>query len=116
MSISKRVENRDERLLGRAAAINNIGNIYSDLGKPDEALKFLEKALEIDRRIGYEQGIAIDLGNIGAIYSDLGKPDEALKFLKEALEIFRCIGAQPQIDLTLKNIGMIEEEKKKRTQ
>ena len=70
--------------------------------------------MEIDRRIGHEQGIANQLGNIGLIYRGLGKPDEALKYLKEALEIFKRIGSQPQIEMTLKNIEIIEEEKKER--
>ena len=72
MSVSKRVKDKDERLQGRSAALVNIGLIYSDLGKSDEALEYLNKALEIDRRIGYKRGIANALGNIGNIYSGLG--------------------------------------------
>jgi len=107
LSISKKVKDKDERLLGRSAALGGIGLIYSDLGKPDEALKYLEEALEIDRRIGYEQGIASSLNNIGLIYSDLGKPDEALKYHKEALEIDRRIGYEQGIARDLGNIGLI---------
>ena len=87
LNLSGKVNDKDESLRGKSTALGNIGLIYIDLGKPDEALKYLKDALAIDRKIGYEQGIANDLGNIGVIYSDLGKPDEALKYLKDALAI-----------------------------
>jgi tetratricopeptide (TPR) repeat protein len=92
LNLSGKVEEKDERLSGESAALGNIGLIYSSLGKPEEALKYHRDALAIDRKIGYEQGIASDLGNIGLIYSDLGKPEEALKYHQEALAIDRKIG------------------------
>ncbi len=114
--LSKRVKDKKEKLQGRSAAVGNIGLIYSDLGKPDEALNYLKEALEIHRKIGYEQGIANQLGNIGLIYHDVGKPDEALNYLKEALEIFKRIRAQPQIEMTVRNIRTVEEKSKRRAQ
>jgi len=38
LKLTEAVENSDEQLKGRAAALGNIGLIYSDQGKPDEAL------------------------------------------------------------------------------
>lgn len=113
LNISERVKDKAERLRGRSAALGNLGLIYSDLGRPDEALKYHREALEIDREIGYQQGIASDLGNIGVIYRGLGKSEEALKHHKDALEIFKRIGAQREIEIALENIRDIEEEKRR---
>ena len=105
--ISRKVNIENERLMGESVALGNIGLIYRNLGKPEEALKYLNNALEIDRKIGYEQGIANQLGNIGLIYSDLGKPEEALKYFNDALEIHRKIGYEQGIANQLGNIGLI---------
>jgi tetratricopeptide (TPR) repeat protein len=59
------------------------------MGRPDEALKYLNEALVIDREIGHKQGEAINLGNIGIIYQTMGRLDEALKYLNETLEYWR---------------------------
>jgi tetratricopeptide (TPR) repeat protein len=107
LNLSGKVNDKDESLRGKSTALGNIGLIYSDLGKPDEALKYHQDALAIDRKIGYEQGIANQLGNIGLIYSSLGKPDEALKYLKDALAIHRKIGYEQDIASALGNIGLI---------
>jgi len=116
LKIAKKVKDEGERLKGKSTALGNIGLIYAGLGKPEEALRHHNEALEIDRKIGYEQGVASDLGNIGNIYRGLGKPEEALRHYNEALEIFKRIGSQPQIEIVLKNIEIIEEEKRKKAQ
>ena len=72
-----------------------------------------KESLAIDRKIGYEQGIATHLGNIGVIYSALGKPQEALKYLKDALAIFDRIQAQPQKHMVSNWIKAIENQKDK---
>ncbi len=105
--LSKEVSDNDERLRGKSAALGNIGLIYRALGEPDKALKHLIEALEIFRKIGYEQGIATQLGNIGIIYSALGEQDKALKHLNESLEIDRKIGYEQGIASDLGNIGNI---------
>jgi len=116
LKIAKKVKDEGERLKGKSTALGNIGLIYAGLGKPEEALRHHNEALEIDRKIGYEQGVASDLGNIGLIYAGLGKPEEALRHFNEALEIFKRIGSQPQIEIVLKNIEILEEEKRKKAQ
>lgn len=107
LKLSGKVNDKDESLRGKSAAFGNIGLIYSNLGKPDEALKYIKDALAIYRKIGYEQGIAICFSNIGLIYSKLGKIDEALKYLKNALAIHKKIGYEKGIANQLFNIGLI---------
>src|SRR5690606_22123349 len=74
---------KNEMLAAKANASGGMGLIYSDKGDLDQALKYLQEALKIDKEIGYRQGEANQLGNIGLIYSDKGDLDQALKYLQE---------------------------------
>ena len=67
--------------------MGNIGIIYHNEGDYDQALKYYQEVLIIEKRLGYRQGEANALGNIGLIYIDNGNLDQALKFLKKALVI-----------------------------
>jgi tetratricopeptide (TPR) repeat protein len=106
LNIFKRAENKIARLPAKSVALGNIGNIYHNLGKPDEALEYYQQALEINKKLGYEQGIAHNLSNIGTVYNELGKHEEALKFQEEALEINRKIEDEPGLANSLNNMGV----------
>lgn len=107
LNIFKRAENKIARFPAKSIALGNIGNIYHNLGKPDEALEYYQQALEINKKLGYEEGIAHNLSNTGTVYNDLGKHDEALKFQEEALEINQKIEDEPGIANSLNNIGVV---------
>ena len=107
LNILKRAENKIAKLPAKSTALGNIGNIYHNLGKPDEALEYYQQALEINRKLGYEQGVAHSLNNIGTLYNELGKYDEALKYQEEALEISKKFKDEQAIANSLTNIGII---------
>ena len=107
LNILKRAENKITKLPAKSAALGNIGNIYHNLGKPDEALEYYQQALEINRKLGYEQGTAHNLNNIGTLYNELGKYDEALKCQEEALEISKKFKDEQAMANSLTNIGII---------
>ena len=106
LNIFKRVENKIARLPAKSAALGNIGNIFHNLGKSHEALEYYQQALETNRKLGYEQGVAHNLNNIGTLYNELGEYDEALRCQKEALEINQKIEDEPGIANSLNNIGV----------
>lgn len=103
----KRAENKITKLPAKSTTLGNMGNIYHNLGKPDEALEYYQQALEINRKLGYEQGAAYNLNNIGTLYNELGKHNEALKCQEEALEISRKFKDEQAIANSLANIGTI---------
>lgn len=107
LNVLKRAENKISKLPAKSTAFANLGNIYHNLGKPDEALAYYQQALEINRKLGYEQGTAHNLNNLGTLYNELGKPDEALRYQEEALEIGRKFKDEQIIANTLSNIGII---------
>ena len=68
--------------------INNLGLLYADQGKLDEAEKMYQRALE-----GYEKALGPDhtstlntINNLGLLYADQGKLDEAEKMYQRALQ------------------------------
>src|SRR5665648_557389 len=106
LNIFKRVENKIARLPAKSAALGNIGNIFHNLGKSHEALEYYQQALETNRKLGYEQGVAHNLNNIGTLYNELGEYDEALRCQKEALEINKKIEDEEGIANVFNNIGL----------
>jgi len=102
---------KNEMLSAKSSALGNISLIYSAKGDLDQALKYLQDALKIDKEIGYRQGEANALGNIGLIYSDKGDLDQALKYHQEALKIEKDIGDRQGEAIDLGNIGLIYRDK-----
>ena len=96
---------------GEAGALGNIGLIYSDKGDLDNALKYHQQALVINKDIGYKQGEAGNLGNIGVIYRIKGDLDNALKYHQQALVISKDIGYKQGEAGNLDNIGLIYSDK-----
>ncbi|MEL7247356.1 MAG: tetratricopeptide repeat protein [Bacteroidota bacterium] len=66
--------NKVNTLIGLALAYTNtsapgnIGNVHLYQDDYEQALAYYQRALEVDRVIGYELGEAINLGNIGLTY------------------------------------------------
>jgi len=101
----------------RAAALNNLGNCLSDLGRREEALAATGEAVEIRRRLAADRpdaflpNLAMSLNNLGNRLSDLGRREEALAAAGGAVEIRRCLAADrpdaflPVLAASLNNLG-----------
>lgn len=64
---------------GNFATVVNYGNILSELGQPEQALRVYEKALVL------QPESALVLGNMANLYAQLGKRDNALELFRKAL-------------------------------
>ncbi|MQA88623.1 MAG: diguanylate cyclase [Gemmatimonas sp.] len=65
--------------------LNNIGNVYLELGDNREALNFFQRALDPLRAEGAERAVGIALGNVGRANTALGNHEEALTAYEESL-------------------------------
>ncbi|MGZ3862561.1 MAG: ATP-binding protein [Bacteroidia bacterium] len=74
---------------GRSSAYNTLGNIASDEGKLNDALKAYRLALKDKETINDKKGIATINSNIGIVCRTQGKFSEALKYYTTALTIRR---------------------------
>jgi hypothetical protein len=98
-----------------AAALSNLGNYYSDVGRPAEALSRAEEAVTVYREMAsdnpaYLPDLARALNNLGVHHSTLGRPAEALPPTLEAVTRFRELAADnpaflPNLAKTLNNLG-----------
>jgi len=102
-----------DTIFARSVSLGNMGIVYRIQGKLKEALQHHQQVLEIDREIGYKEGVASALGNMGLVYRTQGKLEKALNKFKEALEIFKTLGSSRNIEKITKIIKIVEEEIKK---
>ena len=79
----------------------NLGVIYSQLGRNEEAIGLLKKALETDYRK------AITYNNLGLIYADTGKAGEAESAYQKAIEI------EPELSYPYLNLSILYFQQKK---
>lgn len=67
---------------------NDLANVYSKLGRYEEAVELLECVLKSDlNKYGKNhKNVALRKSNLGFSYAELGRVDEAILVLKEALQ------------------------------
>ncbi|MDJ0877138.1 MAG: diguanylate cyclase [Halieaceae bacterium] len=70
-----------------SAVINNLGDLYDNLGQPERSLDFYLKALALDGT--QKGGLVVKSLNVGGQYLALGRYDEALRYYHQALAVNR---------------------------
>lgn len=91
---------------GVANILYNMGLLYMDVGRYEDALRKLEESLKVRKGI---YGKAKTLMLMGVIKNKLNKKDEALKHLKEAKEIFETLKV-PEKEEVEELINLIDAE------
>lgn len=72
----------------------NIGNVYSDAGNNELALKFYKLALQKSKEINFSIGESQTLNLIGIVTQYQGNYDEAIRYFEQALKINKRIKYQ----------------------
>jgi hypothetical protein len=70
--------------------------------RPVDAIASFEKALLIDRKLGFYKGIADDLLCMGQSYTKVGQDEKAVKCLKRSIKIFALIDQTKEVHETMK--------------
>src|SRR5262249_41996705 len=68
------------------------GIVRTGAGDLDAAQRSLSEGLEIQRRIGDEQGAGLSLGGLGQLAADCGALEEALGLYRQSLAAFQANG------------------------
>ena len=92
---------------GKAKILSELGTIFYHSGEFDTALKYHEKALELDEELGIKEGMATDLGDIGIVYQTKGELDKALEYFKKALKLDEELGIKEGMAAHIGNIGVV---------
>lgn len=91
-----------------ARALTNLGLVSQMRGELDRAEQRMTRAVDIDRRIGNQEGLARDLGNLALVPEARGDLARAEALTHEALEIARSIPGPRGEELvagSLSNLG-----------
>lgn len=84
----------------------NIGLLYARLEKPDLAMQFQEKAIELFKKVDFQEGVANSLTNIGRLHTVMDKPQKALTNYKEAYKIMEANSNERGMASALTNTGI----------
>ena len=90
---------------GAAANFNNLGQLYTNIGKYKDAITMHQRALEIYSQIENSLGKGITLDYLGNAYSSLGEPAKALSFHQQALAVYRYRQDKNGMVISLNNLG-----------
>jgi tetratricopeptide (TPR) repeat protein len=77
-------------LSGQAGVLNNLGAFAYWRGDWDEAVRYYERAGQLELRSGDAVNAAIASANVGEVLADQGRLDAAAVRLGEALRVFRA--------------------------
>lgn len=90
-------------------ALRSIAEIHHLLGKPEEALDYLQNALRLCRERNRFRAEAETLGEIGAVYLRIGRSDEARECFREALRLSQAAKSRRGEALALNGMGNYSE-------
>jgi tetratricopeptide (TPR) repeat protein len=96
--------------MGEGTLLNNLGKIYDDLGRQEEAHVCYEQVLHILREIGNRPGEATALHNLGFRYQQGGQYDLAQRHYEESLRLRKEMGDRGGEGITLDNLGGVYSE------
>ncbi len=74
------------------AVLNNLADVYRDLGEPEEAMRFYRDALAAFRAKGERTEVAHVLESMSELSLGLGDAAQATRWLEEALATYRAGG------------------------
>ncbi len=94
-------------LLKKSSALNNKGFYYHSRGFSNEALKYYQQALNIQKSINALPEMANSLNNIGQFYASTGEPIKAMKYHEESLAIQLKINDSIGIAYNYSNMGAL---------
>ncbi|HEU0002059.1 MAG TPA: tetratricopeptide repeat protein, partial [Ktedonobacteraceae bacterium] len=104
-----------EDVEGQIKTLNNLGAVYRNLSKLENALSCYQEALRICNAMEspYLHGKAASLNNIGVISLYLGQIEHALELFEQALPLQQAIQDRSEEARTLMNIGRVYDIQKR---
>jgi PAS domain S-box-containing protein len=93
--------------MGESNCLTGLANVYFDLGKYEQSLRFNLASLTIRKSLKNNIGVASNINNIGIVHETFGDYEMALDYYLQAYEIRKSTGDQNLIAASLNNIGAI---------
>src|SRR5574337_253871 len=106
---------RDHKPGGQIAVLIHLSQAYSAIGQYKQAIRSLESALELARKLGDPARIASVLAGLGGVYIATGPPETAEAYLKHSLSVARGLEDSTLEAVILNNFGNLFATQKKYT-
>ncbi len=90
-------------------SLNGIGNVYIKIGNLDEAKVVLSAALEGERELGSDLGMAINYANIGSIFESKQMYDSANAYYELSMQYNQIAKSTLGISLCYNHFGNVAE-------
>jgi predicted ATPase len=86
---------------GRSRMLNLLGTTFGALGRFDDAYDALSEELDINRRLGYDEFVAVAEGNLAETALRQGRERTACAHQRACLELARAQGSQPMLAFSM---------------
>ena len=109
-AMANELEKSQPNSRNHAGALNNLAQLYSEVGRDAEAEPLYKRAIAIMEKVG-SSDIAPELTNLAALYQRQGRYDEAEPLFKRALALWeRAHGpSHPDVGKALNNLATVYE-------
>lgn len=100
---AKLFEEEDPAMMGKI--MNNIGTVFMNQNKDEDALRFYREAIVYKEKAGNQKELASTYNNIGSIYMSKLNYDSALYYFNISLELRQQANDQRGLGIVHKNMG-----------
>jgi tetratricopeptide (TPR) repeat protein len=103
-------ENPNPLLRYEGVALTNLGNVYLQQGRWDDAIACYEDSLKVFRALGDRHGEGQTLMGLGNVYGQQGRWADAIACYEDSLKIKRALGDRHGEGQTLGNLGNVYDQ------
>lgn len=89
--------------IGRS--FNNLGSLYEDMGRPEEAIAYHRKSEEVWHQLNATEWMAITYMQLGSCMDEMGRSDSARFYYTESLGILNGLGRDHMDGVIYTHIG-----------
>lgn len=90
-----------------AESFENLGILQWQKGAYQNAIEYLNKALQVERKEKLLRNEGVDTNNLGLVKKAMGNLDEAMQCFKKALEIANEVGNKKDAGIAIVNIALM---------
>lgn len=112
---AKRVLEEVKDLPGLATATSNLASVYSNLGKPTEALQYTREAIAMREKVGDIAGLATSYGNLSLLYRQIST-DSAIKYQEISIRYAEKTGVKEKLIPVYDNMSVLMNIQKRKAE
>ena len=87
-----------------------FGNLLLQINRPAEAVESFQKALSLDKEVGFFRGIADDLSYLAQAYLQLGQKEKAVRAWERSIKILALLDLSEEVNKTMENLQKTARE------